>query len=299
MTRNEFLRSMGSAAFMAASGCVVAMDDAKDRYQVLQTLIDQVKASQYREYMKRSGSIKSIECPTFERLEQVFDRIKMEVRDTVVTDRPAVWFLYNMGVIVKTAKACFAIDVMHRRAHELAPMLDFAMITHNHDDHCSEQFYRAMDRAQKTVISNFKDNYGAHKGKNVGGYTRSEKTFKIKDVEITTSLTDHNHYLVDFTTAFEVRIGDFVIYHSGDCCNASKLHPKCKNPDLWFVHPRCGMAVVDGAKSVNPKRTVVVHLNELGHDKWRWSWKDGFVCKTTLEASGYAAIVPIWGDRIV
>ena len=243
------------------------------------------------------------ELPALQRYEDAFDRILAEVKSVQVTDVPAVWLVYNMGVIVKTRKSLFSIDLQHRRAEELAPMLDFALITHNHVDHYTERFYRAMDGEQhKTVVSNFRDNYGVRrKDGRQGGYTRAEKTFDFGDVVVRTSLTDHNPYLVDFTTVFEVAIGDFVIYHSGDCANADKLKPHRANPDLWIFHPYCGMKAEVGARAVNPKLSVVAHLNELGHakDRWRWTWEQGDSAKTILENHGFRAVVPRWGDRIL
>jgi hypothetical protein len=201
-----------------------------------------------------------------------------------------------MGIVVKTKESCFAIDLVHRRAAEIAPLLDFLLLTHNHGDHCFEDLYRAVNGAHKVVFSNFKDNYGAPDRK--GGYTRAEKVFRIKDVEIRTALSDHNSYLIDFTTAFEIRIGDFIIYHSGDSQNVAKLNPMC-SPDLWFVHPRCGLKVHDGYNKFAPKTTVIAHLNELGHDKWRWSWNVGLKDKAEIESLGGRCVVPVWGERIV
>lgn len=297
MTRGEFLKSAGAAAVVAAAGGSVAAG-VPNRHAELQKLIDAVKAADYEAYMDLPRDVARFSHPAFDRLEQAFDKVKREVAETAVTGKPAVWLVYNMGIVVKTPQTCFSVDLNHRRAVEMAPFLDFALITHNHDDHYRQDFYRAMNGAHKTVISNFMDNYGARRPDGLAGYTRAEKTFRIKDVEIRTSLTDHNPYLIDFTTAFEIKAGDFVIYHSGDCSNPQKLHPQCENPDLWFVHPRCAMRIVDGAKRVNPKLVVVSHLNELGHDRWRWSWANGFEDKASVEAAGYSAVVPLWGDRI-
>ena len=69
--------------------------------------------------------------------------LDLEIEIVKVTGRPAVWFIYNMGFVVKTAKSLFAIDLHHRRAELLAPKLDFALITHNHGDHYTERFYKA------------------------------------------------------------------------------------------------------------------------------------------------------------
>jgi ribosomal protein L17 len=252
---------------------------------------------------EEEGAAIRARLPALQRYEDAFDKVLAEIESVKVTGRPAVWFIYNMGFVVKTAKSLFAIDLHHRRAEMLAPKLDFALITHNHGDHYTERFYKAMDgREKKTVVSNFADNYGArYGGRHPGGYTRAVKTFEFGDVKVRTTLTDHNDYLIDYTTAFEVTIGDFVIYHSGDCSNAKKLKPLCPNPDLWMFHPWSCMKPLDGARAVNPKLAVVAHLNELGHakDRWRFTWAEGEGVRQDLEKAGFKAIVPIWGDRIV
>ena len=65
-----------------------------------------------------------------------FDKVLAEVPATEVKKgEVVVWQLYNMGYIVKTQTQCFGIDVYHKHAEKLAPMIDFMMITHNHGDH--------------------------------------------------------------------------------------------------------------------------------------------------------------------
>ena len=303
MTRSEFLKTAGSAAILAAAGDSFggeAAIGAKVDYAALQVEIDEVTPQDFKAYLDGEWDWFGLaRKAALQRLDDAFDKVLAEVKSTVVTDRPAVWLVYNMGVIVKTKESCFSIDLKHRRAPEIAPLLDFALITHNHGDHFTEEFYKAMNGAGKTVISNFRDNYGAKDWKKGGGYTRAVKAFRIKDVEIRTSLTDHNGYLVDFTTAFEVHVGNHTIYHSGDCSNVAKLNPT-RRPDLWIVHPYCGMKAESGVKKMNPQLTVMAHLNELGHarDRWRWTWEDGFKAKAKAEEAGGAAIVPVWGERI-
>ncbi|MBR1589172.1 MAG: MBL fold metallo-hydrolase [Kiritimatiellae bacterium] len=238
--------------------------------------------------------------PGLKRYDEAFDKIFAELQSATVTDKPAIWYVYNMGVIVKTPQALFTIDVNHRQATRLEPILDFALITHNHHDHYSERFLDAVDRAGKTVISNFDDNYGAYFAKRMpGGFTRAAKTFNLKDVTVKTSLSDHNRYLIDFTTAFEITIGDYVIYHSGDSQNIEKLNPS-RAPDLWIVHPRCGLKIADGIQKFHPKKTVIAHLFELGHaaNRWRWRVSDGLEQIKTAEEAGGAAVMPLWGDRL-
>ena len=303
MTRKEFI---GAATAFAAFSPRLFAEGSANRYLELQAEIDQIKAAEYFDYMQSSlrvgelGSFFSkINRPALKRLDAVVDTIKSEIKKTRVTSgTPAVWLVYNMGLVIKTAETCFAIDLVHRRAAELAPLFDFLLLTHNHSDHCSEPLYKAVNGAKKTVISNFKDNYGVADWSKNGGYVRGVKTFGVRDVEIKTALSDHNGYLVDFTTTFEIRVGNFVIYHTGDSSNISKLNPTAQ-PDLWVVHPRCGLNVLDGYRKFAPKQTAICHLNELGHDKWRWSWADGLAEKAKIEGAGGKAFVPVWGERIV
>ena len=295
MTRRSFIKAIGASAIAGATpGCATERKLAKLGYEDLQKEIDQVKAADFKAY-KETGEIR---FDAIRRLDVAFDKVLQEIQETTVGDQPAVWFVYNMGVIVKTRQACFSIDLMHPRSTEMAKLLDFALITHNHNDHYSREFYRAMDSSHKTVINNFECNYGVKNWRTDGGYTRARKTFKIRDVEIKTDLTDHNDYLIDFTSTFEISVGNFRLFHSGDCSNVAKLNP-AESPDLWIVHPRCGMNIVDGVKKFAPRTTVVAHLNELGHDKWRWTWQDGLDEKAKVENAGRKAIVPIWGERIV
>ena len=308
ISRRDFCAG-GIAAAVAGMVPSVRGEEAEDERAKFQREIDAVTPQAWGGYCRSGLSLDEAEgariraeLPALQRYEDAFDRVLAEIDQTEVTGRPAVWLVYNMGIVVKTAKSLFAVDLNHRRAELLAPRLDFALITHNHSDHYTDLFYRAMnDVEHKTVVSNFKDNYGASRATGrVGGYTRAVKTFEFGDVKVRTTLTDHNSYLVDFTTAFEITIGDFVIYHSGDCSNADKLRPECPFPDVWVFHPRCGMKPADGARAVNPKLAVVAHLNELGHarGRWRWTWAHGERDRQALGEAGFKAVVPLWGDRI-
>jgi L-ascorbate metabolism protein UlaG (beta-lactamase superfamily) len=311
VTRRDFAKGALSAAAIAAAGRLAAQSHGPTgdaELDLRQAEIDAVTPKDFAEYcapglalgadaLKRAVS----RLPALGRLEAAFDKVFREAKETVVTDvnRPAVWYLYNMGLVVKTPKTMFSIDLHHRRAEEFAPLLDFALITHNHRDHYTERFKDAMDGGErKTVVNNFFDNYGAKKD---GGYTREKsKTFNFGDVTVITGLCDHNSYLVDYTTPFEVHIGDFTLYHSGDCGNHAKLSPT-RQPDLWVLHPFCGMNAAKGAEeAVHPKKAVIAHLQELGHekDRWRWTYRDGLRAKKKLEDAGFPAIMPLWGDRL-
>lgn len=238
--------------------------------------------------------------PGLRRYDEAFDRLLANVAATTVAGRPAVWFLYNMGLVVKTPRATFGIDIAHRQDVRLEPLLDVALVTHNHDDHVGAALLRIMNRHGKTVVSNFIANYGPlRNGNGIGGYTRKEKTFAIADATIRTALSDHNSYLEGFTTTFELTVGDWTLYHTGDSYNLAQLAPT-HTPDLWIVHPRCGLHVADAVRKFHPRRVVIGHLCEMGHPptQGRWTLQDGLDEAAKAEGAGAETIVPLWGTRL-
>lgn len=304
-TRKDFIfESLGLAAAGALAGCRTtatpppAAKEGADALDLWQRETDQVKPEVFEAYLR--GEVPAADYVSLTRLEEGFEKVLREIDTADVSAHPAVWMVYNMGVIVKTRESLFSIDLMHRRAEELAPRLDFALITHNHSDHYRNGFYRRMNRAGKTVISNFLDNYGVKDWKNEGGFTRAKKTFRIRDVEIRTSLVDHNAYLIDFTTAFEIRVGDWLLYHTGDCGVASKLHTTWGRPDLWVFFPGCGIDVAEAERNVRPKQMSFGHLWELGHRYGRLTTPMVRTAqKKALDAGTQNLTVPLWGERIV
>ena len=314
MNRREFSKGCVAAASAMALHQAMGQRHAPTGdldLDARQSEIDALAPKDFMEYLMQGLQMKpeSLSAcvekfPVLKRLEAAFEKVFREAKDTAVTDinRPAIWYVYNMGLVVKTPKTLFSIDLHHRRAEEFAPLLDFALITHNHNDHYTERFKVAMDRGQrKPVVNNFFDNYGVRDRK-FGGYTRAKsKTFQYGDVKIITGLCDHNSYLIDYTTPFEVQIGDFTLYHSGDCCSHEKLHVS-RQPDIWIFHPRCGMDAAKGCQeAIHPKLAVIAHLQEMGHAKgrYRWTYRDGLDEKAKLETAGFAARMPLWGDRLV
>lgn len=270
--------------------------EKSDILDVWQRETDLADADIYKKYLL-DGDVRGL--VSLVKLESAFEKVMREVKETKVDKTPAVWSLYNMGYVVKTREAVFSIDLVHRRAMEFAPLLDFALVTHNHTDHCHRELYNAMNCAGKTVVSNFLDNYGVKNWRKDGGFTRGRKVFRIKDVEIRTSLVDHNAYLLDFTTAFEIRVGDWVCYHTGDCGVADKVRTVWGRPDLWMFFPGCGIDVAEAIRKVRPKRVVFGHLWELAHKSGRLTTP---LIRRALKAAAATECkdvsVRFWGERI-
>ncbi len=102
-----------------------------------------------------------------------------------------------MGYIVKTPSGCFAIDISHRWAKELAPYIDFLCVTHKHSDHYSTDLIQAMFDLGKPVLSNYlKDTTYPYTAKGI-------KIMKLVNSKIKTCITDHNNAgLSNFVTVF-------------------------------------------------------------------------------------------------
>ncbi len=318
MHRREFLKSLAIAgatgllpsggAFAAdapqpAAGVKASFDPDAGR-DVLQREINAVPVAVCGSYLRdeAAGRAACAKYPALARLDAALPRVMEEVRTAVVEDKPAVWLVYNMGVVVKTRKALFTIDLCHPRALEYAKEFDFAVITHNHLDHYTKKFYDEMNsRLHRTVVSNFMDNYGAVFNKGIGGFARGEKTFKIKDVVVRTCQSDHNEFLRGFTMPVEIECGEYTIFHVGDTANVAELKPT-RPPDLWIHHCLCKRHITGaGAAHLKPKLTVVAHLHEMCHPSGgsRWTFSDGDVAKGESEKAGVPAVVPFWGERIV
>ena len=235
-------------------------------------------------------------------MERSFEKVFKEFQETKVTgDTPAVWYLYNMGVVVKTKTVSFGIDICHRLAPRLAPLLDFALITHNHGDHFTHPFLQAMAKCGKKVITNFI--------LTPGSYCRgTSRVFTFKDVTVRGNDGDHNKGLPDGVTWWEVACGKepnaFVICHSGDCCRHDQFHPVAKHPDIFFGHCAVGLSFPKAYQTTMPAKFMVpLHHQELGHLGGRYRCvgfhEEPARIVRELRALGAKVAMPVWGDRIV
>ena len=299
--RSEDMSAIGRRQFVAGAVAVgltggasgSSSSGASDDIAVWHKETEQVSPEVYRQYMADGGTRG---FASLEKLEAAFEKVMREVKDAKVDDIPAVWSVYNMGYVIKTRESLFSIDLVHRRDMEFASMLDFALVTHNHGDHYRKNLCKAIADRKRLVISNFIP---------VKGYTRAKKTFKIKDVEIRTSLIDHNDWLIDFTTAFEIKVGNWTLYHTGDSGRGTepKLETVWGRPDLWLFFPGCGIDTAKAVAKVKAKRIVFGHLWELEHKQnHRGRLDEPLLRRALLHAAKGGSkntSLAFWGDRIV
>ena len=229
--------------------------------------------------------------------EAAFDKVKREVESTsVAPDTAVLWYVYNMGYVVKTRDSCFALDLHHRRSEELIQLLDFLVVTHDHTDHKTARLLDGFAKTGKQIISNF---YPGN------GYSATPRTLKLGNLSLHTCITDHNRKLANFVQPCEIAIPgknrNIVIFTSGDTFDPAQFRVHDPEVDVFIVHPRVGLVVTEAQKIVNPRLTLISHLLEMHHyhDQWRWGFDVGFDELEKSRSAGRAAAIPMWGDRIV
>lgn len=229
-------------------------------------------------------------------LEAAFEKVLTEVRSVRVPEGSIrLWNVYNLGYVVKTPRHCFAIDLQHRRAEELIPYLDFALVTHNHDDHFLPQFGVAMQKANKPLYSNFYDN-----GFRIEGVAE----LQWGEITIRTRRAAHNHRSEEmrrFVTVYEINCGksagNAVIMHSGDAFDAAELGATQKI-DIFIMHLRVGLDVPLAIREyVKCDYALIGHILEFTHpvNRWRWSFRDGIFEAVKCASTCKGTALPFWG----
>ena len=222
------------------------------------------------------------------------EKLLQEIPATKVKKGQVVmWQLYNMGYVVKTDKQCFGIDLYHKHAEKLAPMIDFMLITHNHGDHYSKALVEKLERDGKAVYSNFRDN---------GHKVKTGDDFTVGNISIKVTTVDHNATLKNFVNTYEVNCydakgKDYVIFFTGDAHNYEQLNPTGKI-NLFVPHLAVGLNMAKAVEKIAPTEVLMSHILELEHSitKWRWSYEYGIAECEKLEREG--VYLPVWGEMI-
>ena len=262
----------------------------------MQAVIDRTTKKEFDDFDNDPDS--GTANPVLKYYDQALERIAGDIPATQVEPGSVViWYLYNMGFVIKTPTVCFGIDIHHRHAEKLEPYLDFLATTHNHNDHYSLPLMRKMNAKKKPVVSNFFPNFA---------YTKTaEFTHNIKGVTIYCSEADHNKKLKKFTMPMEFvcPTGErkFVFFTSGDCWSHDFLNKKSDRIDLYVLHPRCGMKPVNAVSKLDPELTFIGHLQELGHEinVWRWQFSVGRHESAELKKINKKSYVPVWGEKFI
>ena len=264
----------------------------------MQKYADSFTHTYFKEYLgttKGTEKEKSIEGWGLMRFYNLaLEKLLKEIPETKVKKGEVVmWQLYNMGYVVKTEKQCFGIDLYHKHAEKLAPMIDFLLITHRHGDHFSRNLVMELERQDKAVYSNF---WGKRNRVKTGD------VITIGDISIKVTTVDHNATLKNFVNTYEVNCydkqsDDYVIFFSGDAYNYEQLNPSGKI-DLFVPHLAVGLNMPKAIEKIKPTEVLMSHILELGHSitQWRWSYEYGINECEKLKREG--VYLPVWGEMI-
>ncbi len=238
-------------------------------------------------------------------VEDAFDRVLTGVKnDQVPPGQVYIYYVYNLGYVIKTPTLTIGLDICHRRGEELVPYLDLAVITHNHEDHCTQHFINAVNKAKKHLICNFHSGSAAKLPYGPGYSKEPYRELHMPGLTIRTYESDHLTYQwfkYNMPVEFDLKTGDkeCVIFSGGDSCDTMQL--KCsKAPDIYIAHPRVGGDIIHGALLLGAKCTFISHLMELQHRTYHaFNYKVGYSEQKLLLTNHLIGAVPHWGDKYV
>lgn len=294
-----------AAVVLRASSCLDPTAERLAAMGVLQQSVAQSKwNADYAAHRDGFGALSpAVQQVALEKLpvywfyENAIDKLLYEIpAERVAPDTIVLWLLYNMGYVLKTPRSCIGIDLHHRCAQALAPLLDALLITHSHGDHVHQPLIQAMLKAGKPVLSNFV--------RESPYFMLEPQSWQLGELLIRTSLADHNRRLRNFVVVYEIQCGPeddaLLLCHSGDASNIGQLACS-RRPDIHIIHPKVGIVTTDAAQKLQTRLTLISHLAEMGHNhnKWRWSYPLGLSIAEECAALGRRAAVPVWGEKII
>ena len=285
--------------FWYQSSCRNLTEERREAMKEMQTYADTFTHTQFKEYLATpagSDQERNIgQSGLMKYYNMALDKLLTEIPATKVKKgEVAVWQLYNMGYVIKTKTQCFGIDLYHKYAEKLVPMIDFLLITHNHGDHHDKHLVAEMGKQGKPVYSNFLNN---------GYQVTTGDSFSIGNISVKVTTVDHNATLKNFVNTYEVNCyagkkKDYVMFFTGDAHNYQQLNPTGK-VDVFIPHLAVGLNMAEAVKKINPTEVLMSHILELGHaiTKWRWSYEYGINECEKLQRPG--VYLPVWGEKIV
>ncbi len=196
-------------------------------------------------------------------------------------------------MIVKTPETSFSFDLWER-AVDFSPVVDFAVVSHVHDDHYLVSFLKAMAAAQKRVYSTFWTRGALVSGS--AALSRASLKLEFRASE-----------QVQFKEACLVTIADcgpqasgFRIMHTGDANRAAEFRSERRidlvsSPfDFWDRNPDGGVMAQGGFARMN-----FDHGLELAHEPggWRSPFDERYRKIDALGISGKAFFLT-WGESL-
>ncbi len=227
-----------------------------------------------------------------------------EIRSASVSEGSMrVWYIYNMGVVIKTVDATVGIDIagtyVAPSIADVGGLLDVLIVTHPHGDHLDAKVTVAAARAGAKIVvadervrvdySNqnnlVRDPEGESMVQALAGSALAAQalvgvepggTIEVKGVRITAYAAEHSdpyRPLTGFETTptdwFYVEASGFGILHTGDgFFSDAKPDLSGKRVDLYIIHYVDDVCTEDYYELAPQSRVMIpLHLHELGHGR--------------------------------
>ncbi len=221
-----------------------------------------------------------------------------EIRDAAVPEGSMrVWYIYNMGVVLKTSKATVGIDVAGTyeapSIADVGSLLDVLVVTHPHGDHLDSKVASAAAKAGAKIVvademvrldSNptqiVRDPEGTSMVKLLTGSTLAAEALvgvepgvptDVGGIRLTAIPAEHSSPDSTWSKSpvdwFYVEVSGFGVLHTGDgYFPDSKPDLTDKQVDLYIVHYVDEIYAEDYQRLAPQSRVMLpLHLHELGH----------------------------------
>jgi len=212
-----------------------------------------------------------------------------------------VWYIYNMGVVIKTTNAIVGIDVagtyVAPSIADVGGLLDVLIVTHPHGDHLDAKVTAAAEKAgAKIVVADervrvdssgniVRDPGGVSMVQALAGSALAAQalvgvelggTIEVKGVRITAYPAEHSYpnrpdddFSATPTGWFYIEASGFGILHTGDgFFSDAKPDLSSKRVDLYLIHYVDEICAEDYYELAPQSHVMVpLHLHELGHGR--------------------------------
>ncbi|CAG9613805.1 hypothetical protein BACCIP111899_03024 [Bacillus rhizoplanae] len=225
-------------------------------------------------------------------LHRADQRAFKEIRRTKVEHGVVIWQIYNMGIIVKTKNTTFGIDIVARDSADLADILDFAIVSHKHQDHYDQNFVNALAAKGKPVYAPFSAN----------GITVISDTCEYNFGEVNVRFTMNQQSTTPVIVS-QINLGpsadNYTIYDIADSRDLTALKPT-RHINLFMLHIANGYDPIQASNQIKADVTLYSHEMELSHSTAAngYRWKYGYSYNKIKSQPHSSSYILTWGERI-
>ncbi len=276
-------------------------DERRRTLAVIETLAGRLPVDEWNRYRNTPDVSLEKKYPILAYLRLLEQSVLEDIKNTRVRGGVKIWKLYNMGMVVKTAEKCFAVDLIPLRA-DFSSVLDFAVQSHWHGDHVDKRFYEGMVRKGKPFYATkYPWNSTAPKGLT---YLEKDTVLLIGPLTVSLKLSaqgdpgEWSHLPCLITTVdCGPASGDFRLVHTGDSSHAEDM-PRDRDADFLTMHMDVGMDQRRAISIARAKRVNLDHVLELAHEGRAGAYSKAYARAAELELADGPTVLG-WGESLV